>query len=54
MSRIFPAFYYYRENEKVVCALTTHVNDFLCASIQGGGKIIDHLLRKFEVGRRES
>ena len=53
MSRIFPAFYYYRDGGKVVCVLTTHV-DFLWASIGKGGTIIDRLLKKFEVGRRES
>ena len=54
VSRIFPAFYVYREKEKVVCVLTTHVDDFLWASIGTGGTIIDKLLKKFEVGRRES
>ena len=37
-----------------VCVLTTHVDDFLWASIGKGGTIIDRLLKKFEVGRRES
>ena len=54
VSRIFPAFYFYREKGKVVCVLTTHVDDFLWASIGTGGTIIDKLLKKFEVGRRES
>ena len=54
VSRIFPAFYFYRDGGKVVCVLTTHVEDFLWASIGTGGAIIDKLLKKFEVGRRES
>ena len=64
MSRIFPAFYSYREGGKVVCVcvcvrvcvyvLTTHVDDFLWASIRNGGTIIDRLLKRFEVGHRES
>ena len=56
VSRIFPAFYFYRDGGKVVCVcvLTTHVDDFLWASIGKGGTIIDRLLKKFEVGRRES
>ena len=53
VSGIFPAFYFYRENQKVVCVLTTHVADCLRASIKGGGKIIGKLLTKFEAGCRE-
>ena len=55
VSRIFPAFYFYREKGRVVtdvCVLTTHVDDFLWASIGTGGTIIDKLLKKFEVGSR--
>ena len=37
-----------------MCVLTTHVDDFLWASIGIGGAIIDKLLKKLEVGRRES
>ena len=54
VSRIFPAFYFYGEGGKVVCVLTTHVDDFLWASIGKGGTIIDRLLKKVEAGRRES
>ena len=48
VSRIFPAFYFYRHKGKVVCVLTTHVDDFLWASIGVGGTIIDKLLKIFE------
>ena len=34
--------------------LTTHVDDFLWASKGVGGSIVNKLLKKFEVGRRES
>ena len=34
--------------------LTTHLDDLLWASIGMGGTIIDRLLKRFEVGRRES
>ena len=37
-----------------VCVLTTHVDDVLWASNGKDGTIIDCLLKKFEVGRRES
>ena len=53
-SRIFPAFYFHRDKGKVDCVLTTHVDDFLWASIGEGGALIDLLLSKFEVGRRET
>ena len=35
------------------CVVTTQWMTFCVASIKGGGKIIDHLLTKFEVGRRK-
>ena len=38
---------------RVVWVLATHVDDFLSAFIRGGGKIIDKLLTKLEVRRRE-
>ena len=34
-----------------MCVLTTHVDDFLWASIGTGGTVIDKLLKKFEVSR---
>ena len=37
-----------------MCVLTTHVDDFLWASIGVGGTIINKLLQIFEIGRRES
>eukprot|EP00439_Symbiodinium_sp_Y106_P013493 s100_g1.t4 len=54
VSRIFPAFYFHRHNREVTCVLTTHVDDFLWASKGVGGSIVNKLLEKFEVGRRES
>eukprot|EP00439_Symbiodinium_sp_Y106_P049993 s5218_g6.t1 len=54
VSRIFPAFYFHRHNREVTCVLTTHVDDFLWASKGVGGTIVNKLLEKFEVGRRES
>ena len=54
VSRIFPAFYFHRHNREVTCVLTTHVDDFLWASKGVGGTIINKLLKKFEIGRRES
>ena len=52
-SRIFPAFYYHTTNGKVDLLLTTHVDDFLWASTETGDAIMDRLLERFEVGRRE-
>ena len=37
-----------------MCVHTTHVDDFLWASIGVGGTIINKLLQIFEIGRRES
>ena len=54
VSRIFPAFYFHRHNREVACVLTTHVDDFLWASKGVGSTIINKLLKKFEIGRRES
>ena len=54
VSRIFPAFYFYRHKGEVACVLTTHVDDFLWASKGVGGTIINKLLQKIEIGRRES
>ena len=52
-SRIFPAFYYRIENCVVDVVLTTHVDDFLWACTESGHAIVDRLLTKFEVGRKE-
>ena len=52
-SRIFPAFYYHIENGVVDVVLTTHVDDFLWACTESGHAIVDRLLTKFEVGRKE-
>ena len=52
-SRIFPAFYYHVENGVVDVVLTTHVDDFLWACTETGHAVVDRLLTKFEVGRKE-
>ena len=53
VSRVFPAFCYHRGKSGVDCVLTTRVDDFLWASVDEGGSVIDRLLSRFEVGRRE-
>ena len=52
-SRIFPAFYFHIENGVVDVVLTTHVDDFLWACTESGHAIVDRLLTRFEVGRKE-
>ena len=52
-SRIFPAFYYHVENGVVDVVLTTHVDDFLWACTETGHAVVNRLLTKFEVGRKE-
>ena len=52
-SRIFPAFYFHIENGAVDVVLTTHVDDFLWACTESGHAVVDHLLTRFEVGRKE-
>ena len=37
-----------------MCVPTTHVDDFLWASVGKDRTIIDRLFKKFELGRRES
>ena len=48
-SRIFPAFYFHIENGVV----DVHVDDFLWACTESGHAIVDRLLTRFEVGRKE-
>ena len=50
-SRIFPAFYFHIENGDVV--LTTLVDDFLWPCTESGHAVVDRLLTRFEVGRKE-
>ena len=52
-SRIFPAFYYHVSNEHVDLVLTTHVDDFLWACTDSGQVVMDKLLNRFEVRKRE-
>ena len=52
-SRIFPAFYFHIENGAVGVVLTTHVDDFLRACTESGHAVVDRLLTRFEVGRKE-
>ena len=52
-SRIFPAFYFHIENGVVDVVLTTHVDDFLWACTESGHAVVDRLLTRFEVGRKE-
>ena len=52
-SRIFPAFYYHVDTGVVDVVLTTHVDDFLWACTESGHAVVDRLLTKFEVGRKE-
>ena len=52
-SRIFPAFYFHIENGAVDVVLTTHVDDFLRACTESGHAVVDRLLTRFEVGRKE-
>ena len=52
-SRIFPAFYFHIENGAVDVVLTTHVDDFLWACTGSGHAVVDRLLTRFEVGRKE-
>ena len=52
-SRIFPAFYFHIENGVVDVVLTTHADDFLWACTESGHAVVDHLLTRFEVGRKE-
>ena len=51
-SRIFAAFYFHIENGVVDAVLTTHVDD-LWACIESGHAVVDRLLTRFEVGRKE-
>ena len=51
-SRIFPAFYFHIE-KGVDVVLTTHVDDFLWACTEPGHAVVDSLLNRFEVGRKE-
>ena len=52
-SRIFPAFYFHIKNGVVDVVLTTHVDDFLWACTESGHAVVDRLLTRFEVGRKE-
>ena len=52
-SRIFPSFYFHIEIGVVDVVLTTQVDDFLWACTESGHAIVDRLLTKFEVGRKE-
>ena len=52
-SRIFPAFYFHIENGVVDVVLTTHVDGFLWACAESGHAVVDRLLTRFEVGRKE-
>ena len=52
-SRIFPALCFHMENGVVDVVLTTHVDDFLWACTESGQAIVDRLLTKFQVGRKE-
>ena len=52
-SRIFPAFYYRESNGRVDLVLTTHVDDFLWACADSGQVVMDKLLSRFEVRKRE-
>ena len=52
-SRIFPAFYYHESNGRVDLVLTTHVDDFLWACTDSGQVVMDKLLKRFGVGKRE-
>ena len=52
-SRIFPAFYFHIENGVVDVVLTTHVDDFLRAGTESGHAVVDRLLTRLEVGRKE-
>ena len=52
-SRIFTAFYFHIENGAVDVVLTTHVDDFLWACTESGHAVVDRLLTRFEVGRKE-
>ncbi|CAE7470541.1 GIP [Symbiodinium pilosum] len=52
-SRIFPAFYYRESNGRADLVLTTHVDDFLWACTESGQVVLDKLLNRFEVGKRE-
>ena len=52
-SRIFLAFYFHIENDALNVVLTTHVDDFLWACTELGHAVVDRLLTRFEVGRKE-
>ena len=52
-SHIFPAFYFRIENGAVDVVLTTHVDDFMWACAKSGHVVVDRLLTRFEVGRKE-
>ena len=52
-SRIFPAFYFHIENGAVDVVLTTHIDDFPWACTESGNAVVDRLLTRFEVGRKE-
>ena len=52
-SRIFPAFYFHIENGVVDVVLTTHVDDCLWVCTESGHAIVDRLLTRFEVCRKE-
>ena len=49
-SRIFP---FHIENGAVDVVLTTHVGDFLWACTESGHAVVDRLLTRFEVGRKQ-
>ena len=54
LSSLFPAFYFHIENGAAVdVVLTTHVDDFLWACTESGHAVVDRLLTRFEVGRKE-
>ena len=52
-SRIFPAFSFQIENGAVDVVLATRVHDFLWACTKTGHAVVDSLLTRFEVGRKE-
>ena len=52
-SRVFPAFYYRRRNGRVDLVLTTYIDDFLWACTESGQVVMDKLLGRFEIEKRE-
>ena len=52
-SRIFPAFYFHIEVGAVDVVLTTRIDDFLWACTESGHAVVDRLLTRFEVGRKQ-